>query len=195
MSRSLKLRLMFCCMMGLLVTAVYAGVKLQSREESIFLFENRKVAIAVPPGFGYNATKDENGICQVKLGDPKNRVSVDIVFLPDPEQEFKSARSRKELLVDEFKGYVESSSEKAMQFEELDPRVGAATYCVFTDSALVGKTELPPGEYIHLTAGLKVWPGVIAIFRVFSNDTKSAEYQETLKLLRESVQEKAVPLK
>jgi hypothetical protein len=172
-----------------------AAATLQPQEEAVFLFENRKVTIAVPPGFGYASNKDELGTCQVKLGDPKSRVSLDIVFLPDPEERLAQTRARREMLAEEFAQYVDSSSEKGMQFEELAPRSGAGTYCVFTDAKLVGKTDLPSGEYLHLTAGVKTWPGVLAIFRLFSNDTSSAEYASAMKMLRESVQEKPVPLK
>jgi hypothetical protein len=129
------------------------------------------------------------------LADPKERFSLDCVFLPDPEGELGSARGRAEKLVEMFNSYVESSKEKGMRFEELEPRTGAGTYCVFTDVNLVGKTQLPPGEFLHLTAGLKAWPGVVAVFRFFSNDTTSPEYQGVLKMLRESVDEKPVPLK
>jgi hypothetical protein len=58
----------------------------------------------------------------------------------------------------------------------------------------VGRTDLPPGEYLHVTAGLKAWPGVVVIFRFFSNDTDSPGYQAIMKMLRESLQEKSVPL-
>jgi hypothetical protein len=182
--------LVLCCL-----PAVCAHAVATPHEETLFLFENRKVTIAVPAGFGYVANKDDLGIYQVKLGDPKNRVSLDIVFLPDPEEQFKQARARREVLNEQFGDYVDSSSEKGMQFEELEPQIGAGTYCVFTDSNLMGKSNLPPGEYLHLTAGVKTWPGVLAIFRLFSNDTSSAEYQSAMKLLRDSVQEKPVPLK
>ena len=101
----------------------------------------------------------------VKLSDEKESVTIDIQFLPDPEGRFANARARKELMHDMFVEYVDSSNEKAMQFEELEPRTGAGTYCVFTDTKLVGKTELPPGEYVHLTNGIKAWPGVVAVFR------------------------------
>lgn len=164
-------------------------------EESLFVFENRKVTIAVPPGLGYAVNRDESGTYQVKVGDPKNRVSLDIIFLPDPDADFKNVRSRREMLNEQFGDYVGSSSEKGMQFEELNPHAGGGTYCVFTDTKLVGKTELPPGEFIHLTAGVKAWPGVLAIFRLFSNETTSEEYQAAMKMLRESVEERAVPLK
>jgi hypothetical protein len=172
-----------------------AGATPKSREETVFLFENRKLTIAVPDGFEYVTGKDESGMITIKLADPRSKVSGEVKFLPDPEGKFANARARKELMHEMFFDYVESAKEKAMQFEELEPKAGAGTYCVFTDSNLVGKTTYPPGEFLHLTAGLKTWPGVVAVFRFFSNDTTSAEYQAVLKLLRESVQEKAAPLK
>src|SRR5687768_2741634 len=118
---------------------VQGAATLQPREETIFLFENRKVTIAVPTGFGYAANKDELRAYQVKLGDAKNRVSLDIVFLPDAEEQFNQPRARREMLAEHFSAYVDSSSEKGMQFEELTPRAGAGTYCVFTDAKLIGK--------------------------------------------------------
>ncbi len=178
-----------------LVSVLEAGAKLQRHEETLGLFDNHRLTIAVPNGFTYEANHADSGVAQVKLADAGNHVSMDIVFLPDPEDQFKNARSRRELINDEFNEFVETSSEKAMQFEELEPRSGTGTYCVFTDAKLVGKTDLPAGEYLHLTAGLKAWPGVVAIFRLFSNDTKSAEYQAAMAMLRESVQERAVPLR
>ena len=191
MKTSLRLFALLAC----LASFATAGPKPAAREETLFLFENRKLTIAVPDGFGYASNKDDRGVFQVKLGDPKNRVSLDVIFLPDPEERFKNARTRKELINEQFNDYVDSSSEKGMQFEELEPRTGVGTYCVFTDASLIGKANLPPGEYLHLTAGLKAWPGVVAIFRLFSNDTTSREYAAAMKMIRESVEERAVPLR
>jgi hypothetical protein len=42
---------------------------------------------------------------------------------------------------------------------------------------------------------VKAWPGVVAIFRCFSNDTKSPPYQAVLRMLRASVHEKLAPMK
>jgi hypothetical protein len=189
----LKLLPLFC--VAIAGVGLGAGVMAASHDETLFLFESRKVTINVPEGFSYVVTKDEVGIHHVKLADPKKHVSLDIVFLPDREDQFRQVRARREMLNEQFGDYVNTSSEKGIQFEELEPRAGAGTYCVFTDAKLVGKTDLPAGEYLHLTAGLKTWPGVLAIFRLFSNDTTSAEYQAAMKMLRESVQEKPVPLK
>ena len=191
MKSSLKLFLL-CC--GGLLWA-HAAATPAPRAETLTLFENRKVVVAVPEGFACTVNQGDAGIYQVVLSDANKRVSMDIVFLPDPEEQFNQARARREMVAEQFGEYVDSSSEKGMQFEELQPRIGAGTYCVFTDAKLVGKPELPPGEYLHVTAGLKAWPGVFALFRLFSNDTSSAEYQAAMNLLRESVQEKLGPMK
>ena len=184
------LKFLFLSLLPIAVTT--AGPK---REETVFLFENRRLALAVPDGFGYASSKDERGLINVQLAAPKDKATLHLLFIPDPEREFANARTRKEKMVDLFQEYVDSSTEKGMQFEELEPRTGVGTFCVFTDAKLAGKTEFPPGEYLHFTTGLKVWPGVVAIFRLFSNDTNSSEYKALMKMLRESVQEKPVPLR
>ena len=167
----------------------------KSRELKIALSENREVIVAVPDGFALVTGQDKNGFVGVKLSDAKETVTIDIQFLPDPDVKYANSRSRLELMHEMFSEYVDASTEKAMQFEELEPRTGVGTYCVFTDAKLVGKTDLPRGEYVHLTTGIKAWPGAIAVFRCFSNDTTSAGYKAILTMLRESVNERPVPLK
>ncbi len=188
----MKISLKFLALFLLAITGMSAGTK---REEVLFLFENRKLTVAVPPGFGYANGKDDLGLINLQIAAPKDKVTLHVVFVPDPEGQFANARTRKEKMVELFQEYVESSVEKGMQFEELEPRAGVGTYCAFTDASLVGKTRMAPGEYLHVTAGVKAWPGVLAIFRMFSQDTTSAEYQAAMAMLRESVQERAVPLK
>jgi hypothetical protein len=181
-----------------LAAVLFGGVvsaRAAIREEMVPLTEGRRVAVAVPSGFTFAAGKDDTGPITLKLQGANDEVSVDIQFLPDPEGRFGSARSQRELLNQLFGEHVDSSTEKAMRFEELEPRIGSGTYCVFTDASLVGKAELPKGEYLHLTTGIKVWPGVVAVFRCFSNDTTSAQYRSVLRMLRESVHEKPVPMK
>jgi hypothetical protein len=189
MKQSLSIALLFALFVGL------AGAATKTREHKIALTENREVIVKVPDGFSLETGQGDGGLVGLKLSDAKQSVTIDVQFLPDGEGKFAAARARVELIHEMFVDYVSSSTEQAMQFEELDPQVGAGTYCVFTDAKLVGKTELPPGEYLHLTSGVKAWPGVVAIFRCFSNDTKSEGYQALLTMLRESVHEKPVPLK
>jgi hypothetical protein len=178
------------------LTLLFSAGLLSAKDqvESVFLFQNRKVTLNVPAGLGLSSSKDDNGMVTVLIADPKEKVSCQLMFLPDAEDFFASARNRKEFMNDKFQDRLKNSVEKAMQFEELDPKVGQGTYCVFTDHELVGKTKLPPGQFLISTAGIKSWPGVIAVFEIFSQDTKSKEYLAVLKMLRESLQEKQVPL-
>ena len=177
----------------LLLAAADAAPK--TRDETVFIFQNRRVTIAVPEGLGFSSRKDERGIISVRIGHPKEKISLELAFLPDPEGRFAAARGRKEFLNETFHAHVASSVEKAMQFEELEPRSGAGTYCVFTDASLVGRTKLPPGEFLHATTGLKTWAGVGAVFTILSHDAQSKEYQSLMAMLRESVAEKPGPLR
>jgi hypothetical protein len=174
---------------------VAAALAAAQREEAVMLFDNRKVVVAVPPGFSFASQKDEEGLVQLTLAAAEGKLSLQILLIPDPDERSTQARTRKERMVELFNGYVEDSVEKGMRFEELEPRQGAGTYCVFTDAKLVGQESLPPNEFLNLTAGLKAWRGVLVVFRLFSNGTTSAEYRAALALLRNSVEERSAPWK
>jgi hypothetical protein len=175
--------------------AITGALLADEREESLPLFQNRKVSLVFPSDYRFASVKSDVGIVSVSLADPNEKLSLSIRFLPATDEFYASARSRKEFIDDAFRHYVASSVEKAMQFEELEPKTGAGTYTVFTDASLVGKSSLPPNEYLHCTMGVKSWPGVVAVFSLFSNDTTSKEYQAVMRMLRESVYEKPVPLR
>ncbi len=181
----------------LAVFLLVAGLALAAaqREEAVTILDGRRVSVAVPPGFSFSPDRDAAGLVHVQLVRAEPRVSLDLLFLPDPDGQAATARARRERMVELFNDFVADSVEKAMRFEELDPRRGAGTYCVFTDAKLVGQAELPPNEYLHLTCGVKSWPGVMVVFRIFSNDTSGAGYQAAVRLLRESVEERPVPLR
>ena len=160
------------------------------KEEIVTIFEHRRVSLTVPEGFTFTRGADQGGAVTVKLTGPKGALDLQLVFLPDANGELAaSARARKEFMAQAFQEFVASSVEQAMQFEELEPRAGGGTYCVFTDATLVGKPQLPPNEFLNVTAGLKAWRGAYVVFKLFSNDTISAEYRSLLKLLRDEVQE------
>lgn len=168
----------------------------KEHQESLFLFENRQVLFTVPPGYGFSSSKDDQGIFTVMIADKKQRVALQMTFLPDPQGRLAgTARLRKEFLFANFQELVGPSVEQAMQFEELDPKIGEGTYCVFTDAKLVGKTKVPAHEYQHSTAGVKAWPGVAAVFTIFSNGTATKEYQSVMGLLRQGIHEKPAPAK
>lgn len=172
-----------------------SGAAAAQREEAMALPDGRRVIVAVPAGFKFGQSRDSGGAPRAALNASDGAVSLELSFLPDPEGKALRLRGRNELMVEFFQEYVAGSVEKAMEFEELSPRRGAGTFCVFTDAALVGKTELPPNEYHHLTVGVKAWSGTMVVFRLFSQDLKSAAHLAALRVLRESVEERPVPLR
>ncbi|HEX2853546.1 MAG TPA: hypothetical protein VHO24_09925 [Opitutaceae bacterium] len=173
----------------LLLTLFLATGPLSAKEESVLLYENRRVSIAVPEGFEFRRVADKRGPAVV-ITDAQHSVVLNITLLPDLDGNFTSARTRKEFVVENFHEFLESSVEQAMQFEEMNPRSGACSYCVFTDAHLVGRKEMPPNEYLYATIGVKADSGCLAVFTLLSNDTASKEYQAAMKILRESVQVK-----
>lgn len=184
-----RLRGLALLLVSLVSASAIGPSKSKDREEVLVLFEQRRVALSVPAGFVFSSGKSEEGIITAKLNDPKETVSLQISFLPDPHGEFAIARQRKEFIVRSFQHYVTGSVEQAMQFEELESRTGAGTYCIFTDASVVGKTKLPPNEYLNSTTGLKAWRGCFAVFTILSNGTTSAEYLVAMKILREGLKE------
>jgi hypothetical protein len=169
--------------------AVAIGAKEKAREETLILYDQRRVTLAVPEGFVYSSNKDERGMITARFNDLKEKITLQISFVPDPESECATPRGRKEVMVQSFRHLVADSVEKAMQFEELEPRSGAGTYCVLTDATLVGKASLPPGEYLQSTNGIKSWRGCFAIFTLLSQNTTSDDYRAAMKILRESLTE------
>jgi hypothetical protein len=163
----------FRTLVGCFLVVAVAVAAVAPREEAVLIFGNRKVSCAVPEGFNYATARDDLGLVHIRLEHDTGKVSLELRFMPDPESQFSTARARREMVAEMFSSYVESSTEKGIQFEELGPRTGAGTYCVFTDAKLVGQAKLPAGEYLHLTAGVKTWPGVVVLFQLFSNETTS----------------------
>jgi hypothetical protein len=179
---------------GLLLAPGAAPAAAQ-REEILELAPGRRVTLAVPPGFAVERPADPAAPPELRLRDAAGTVSLDLAFLPDPEGRAATPRARRERLVELFEEHVAASVEQAMRFEELEPRRGAGTWCLFTDRALVGRAELPPNEYRLLAVGVKAWPGVMVVFRLFSQDAASAAHRAAWGILRDSVEERPVPLR
>lgn len=179
---------------GLLAAPLAAPAAAQ-REEILELAPGRRVTVAVPAGFGVERPAKPAAPPELRLRDAAGTVSLDLTFLPDPDGLAATPRARRERLVELFEEHVAASVEQAMRFEELEPRRGAGTWCLFTDRALVGRAELPPNEYRLLAVGVKAWPGVMVVFRFFSQDAESPAHRAAWALLRDSVEERPVPLR
>lgn len=179
----------------LTLAACAAPATAAAREESVFIFANRRVTFAVPAGFTFNVERNDAGVVGVRIEQATpSGATLQVSFVPDREGELTTARGRKEFMHAHFQSYLLASVDRVMQFEELMPRAGGGTYAVFTDASLVGKTP-PAGEYLLCTAGVKAWSGVGAVFTLLSSSTDSPAHRALLALLRESAWEKPVPLR
>jgi hypothetical protein len=195
MKSRLAATLLALALLAPVASAVIAARPTAARQEIVVIPGPRSISIAVPEGFTFASGRDGAGPITVRLAQAKAPVSLQISFFPDPDGDLATARGRKERMVDAFQQFVATSVEKSMQFEELEPKSGSGTYCVFTDENLVGQTTLPPNEYRQVTAGIKAWSGCFALFTLMSNDTTSPEYIAAMKVLRESVAERFGPFR
>jgi hypothetical protein len=179
----------------LAVLLLLAGVRASgwAKEDTFLFYQDHRVAVAVPDDYTYTRGVDESGLPIARITDPKQEIILEITFLPDPENQFATPAAQRAFMAENFNKYVRGSVEKAMQFDELKPRVGRASFCVFTDATLVGKTELPPNEFLNATTGIKQWPGCAAFFTLLSHGTTSPAYVAAMKILTESVQDKKGP--
>ena len=175
------------------LTVLSASIRLAAKEEVLALYEDHRVVINVPEGSTLTRSFSDLGIITVKIVDAKQVTNLEISLLPDPEGRFTTPRARREFIVETFQQYVEGSTEKEIHFTEQKTRTGAVTACVFTDANLVGKTDLPPNEYLNATTGMKTWPGCAAYFTLLSNGVDSPAYQAAMKIITESVQDQKPP--
>ena len=178
----------FLALFSLLAIDARLLAKDPARTETLFLFQNRRVAIAVPEGYVYSSGRDARGIITAKLVDPKQKLELQVSFQPDADGRLATEAGQMAFLAQVCRPYVDGSVERSYNFKALEPNRGSGTYCVFTDAGLVGK-EPPKGEFVNVTTSVKSSPGLAIIFTLLSNDTASKEYQAALKLLKESFEE------
>lgn len=168
------------------------GVRVQAKNpvENTILFLDHRVSITVPAGFTYSSGRDDDGTIVAQLADSKQVNKLQVQFQPDPAGRLATETQQMDFLAMACRRYAEGSVERSFDFKPLEPRSGHGTYCSFTDASLVGRTP-PKGEFLHVTTGVKVWPGWVIVFTLLSNDAASKDHQTLLSLVRESFEEKA----
>jgi hypothetical protein len=160
--------------------------------DKVILFLDHRVSIAVPQGFMFTSGRDENGTIVAQLADPKQANKLQVQFQPDPSSRLGTERQQMDFLAEACRQYAEGSVEHAFEFKPLEPHSGHGMYCTFTDATLAGHPP-PKGEFLHITTGVKVWPGWVIVFTLLSNDTAAKEYLTLLALVKDSFEEKPPP--
>jgi hypothetical protein len=176
-----------------LCAALAFSATISAKEETLILFQDHHLTIDVPEGYLFSSTRDDRGIITVKIGDPKEKIDLQVSFFPDAKNRLATEEGQMSAVAELCQPYAEGSVEKSYDFKALSPQTGTGTYCVFTDATLVKKMPFPPGEFLNVTCGVKSWPACYLIFTLLSNDTTSKEYQTAMKLVKTSFEEKADP--
>lgn len=81
---------------------------------------------------------------------------------------------------------LSQAKEKDYEIRPLHPTSGSGVFLVFTDSIHKQPQDLPLGEFMNLTAGIKTWRGCFVYFQIMSNDVTSPEYPEAFQLFETS---------
>ena len=176
----------------LAVVPMAALLRAKDDGENIILFQNHRISIAVPRGLIYSSGRDDDGTIMAKIIDAKETNQLQVSFRSDPASQLGTERQQIDFLAQVCQRYAEGSVERRYDFKPLEPHSGTGTYCTFTDASLVGTTP-PKGEFLHVTTGVKVWPGWVIVFTLLSNDNASKEYQMLLAVLKDSFEEKPAP--
>ena len=169
-----------------------SGAFAKDGDQTFILSADHSVTMAVPDGYVFSSGRDESGMIMAKLVDPKNGNELQVSFRPDPESRLGVERQQMDFLAQVCRQYAEGSVEHRYDFKPLGPRSGTGTYCTFTDASLVG-TAPPKGEFLHVTTGVKAWPGWAIVFTLLSNNTAGKEYQVLFAVVKDSLEEKPAP--
>lgn len=179
----------------LLVPVGLAAPPESASRERIPVGEDLELSLEVPGKWTLSRSAG-GGYPSLSLQNADRSVVMHLALFPDASGLMADKEMQLVMLGDVIAPYLPDSVEKGARTRPLNPRHGSGLYCVFTDAKLAGVKELPPNEYRHATAGLKIATGWFAVFTMLSQDVDSADYQTCLDLLRNSLHgEAAAPAK
>jgi hypothetical protein len=161
--------------------------------QTLILSADHSITLTVPDGYVFSSGRDESGVIMAKIVDPKEKIQLQVSFRPDPTSRLGVEQQQMDFLAQVCRQYAEGSVEHRYDFKPLAPRVGTGTYCTFTDASLVGTTP-PKGEFLHITTGVKAWPGWVIVFTLLSNNTTGKEYEALLAVVKDGCEEKPAPV-
>jgi hypothetical protein len=166
-----------------LALVLFVATQLAAATRTIRIFEKRQIVIAVPEGWKFNNTKDnQTGVQTVTFDDRAETVDLRASFLPDSENHLATREALEARMRETFAPMLEGSVEKEMEFTFRDTADGTLGYTVFTDKKLVDG-DVPPNEWRYATVGIRSWPGVAMNFTILSNDLDSEAYKKALEVV------------
>jgi len=158
-------------------------------EQSVTIFEGRKIVVSVPKGWKFaQAADSRTGVQTLEWLDPAGDVQLDVSFLPDSKGRLMTREGLEAEMKRAMAFYLEDAVEREMKFTVLETADGVCEYTSFTDRRLVGK-KIPEGERAISTTGIRSWKGVSLYFTLLSNSRDTEAFRQALEIVRSGVNE------
>jgi hypothetical protein len=147
-----------------------------------------KVLIRVPPPWQRVLIQPTPDLPPtIKISGGTNSLSLQITFLPDPGARFRTRESVDRAVTEANQHYVAGSVEKRLTLTQIVSTNGHGCYACFTDADLAALPNPPKGEFRNVASGLFVIGKQIASFTLLTNDPKSVEYQQALRIISDGI--------
>jgi hypothetical protein len=161
---------------------------LAAGEQAVDLGAHGKLALHVPAGWVMEESRPEADLPPTLRFGPE--VGDEFVVLltpmwpqPGAEPDFDSPASIYRVVAAAAQDVAADAAETELEVREFDGgRVGY--YFWATDRELMGKSRIPPGEYLHLTQGAVMIGELLCTFTVLTNDRPSGIIDAAMMMLR-----------
>jgi hypothetical protein len=161
-----------------------AGLAVAQVQRTLVLPAGPKFSITVPMGYSYKTDFDQEGNARVLMENPIWQIQIAAIAIADPDPAITSSEWQKNQLISRLAAALPLAKEKDYNFRPLNPRTGTGVYCQFSDAELTKDDKLNPGEFLHLTGGIRSWKGCWVHFQILSNDVSSEEFREVMDLFK-----------
>jgi hypothetical protein len=171
------------CTIVLLLLVLTALAAPAQSEETVTVPGRNRLTIFVPPGYSFAVERDVDKNAAVRMENPVWPITIAAFIIAEADPAIVTNEWQRNHLI---ASALPDAKEKDYHFQPLHPVSGSGVLCVFTDGRYKSVDELPAGEFLHLTGGVKAWRGCYVFFQIMSNDITSPEYLEALELFQTS---------
>lgn len=155
-------------------------------EQSVTIPGRHRFSILVPAGYSFRVERDRMDNAAVFMENPVWGISITAFLITDRERPITTTEWQRNELISRVANALSQAKEPDYNIQPLHPVSGTGVFCIFTDGTYKRVEDLPPGEYLHLTGGIRSWRGCFVFFQIMSNDLTSPEYREAFGLFETS---------
>jgi hypothetical protein len=177
---------MRCFAMFVLLLLATVGVAPAQTQQSVKIPGGGRISILVPPGYSFRVERDTEDNAAVFMENPVWPINITAFIIAERDPAITTAEWQQNQLISRVADALPQAKEQDYNFQTLHPSSGTGVFCVFTDSTYKKPQDLPLGEFLNLTGGVKAWRGCFVFFQIMSNGTTSSEYQEAFQLCEKS---------